>query len=177
MDIKIWLIVFLLAGGILFTRKGKAQFTKTAACADQAFDQKVNSYLSYSAPVIDVKDAYHKKSSYVFLDAREKNEYTVSHIEGAQYVGYDDFTIQNIRHLRKDAPIIVYCSIGYRSEKIATKLRKAGYTRVYNLYGSIFEWVNQGFPVVSSSGNVKKVHTYNQQWSKWIKNPDIIKLY
>lgn len=177
MDIKIWLILSLLAGGILYARDGKAQYTKTASCADHAFDKKVDSYLSYTAPVMDVKNAYYKKSSYVFLDAREKDEYNVSHIEGAQNVGYDNFTLENIRHLSKDTPIIVYCSIGYRSEKIATKLRKAGYTRVYNMYGSIFEWVNQGYPIISSSGKVKKVHTYNQQWSKWVNNPDIFKVY
>jgi len=33
----------------------------------------------------------------------------------------------------------VYCSLGIRSEVIAKKLKKAGYTNVFNLYGGIFE--------------------------------------
>ena len=177
MDIKIWIILALLVGGIVYARKGKAQFIKTASCSDAAFDRKVNSYLSYSVPVIGVKEAFSNKSSYHFLDAREKHEFSVSHIEGAQHIGYDYFSIENVRNLKKETPIIVYCSIGYRSEKIGTKLRKAGYQKVYNLYGSIFEWVNQGYPVVSSTGTVKKVHTYNKKWSQWVKNPSVIKVY
>jgi hypothetical protein len=63
----------------------------------------------------------------------------------------------------------LYCSIGYRSEKIGEKLKDAGYTNVQNLFGSIFEWVNQELPVENSKDEiVKKVHTYNRLWGKWV---------
>lgn len=146
-----------------------SQYTKTASCADPAFDKKVNSYLSYSVPVINVKDAFKDKAKYIFLDAREIDEFQVSHIPDARYIGYDDFKINNVSDISKESKIIVYCSIGYRSEKIATKLKKAGYKNVYNLYGSIFEWVNSGLEVNDRSGNVtKKIHTYNKKWSQWV---------
>ena len=49
------------------------------------------------------------------------------------------------------------------------KLKDAGYTNVQNLFGSIFEWVNQELPVENSKDEiVKKVHTYNWMWSKWV---------
>ena len=40
--------------------------------------------------------------------------------------------------------IIVYCSIGVRSEDIGEKLKELGYTKILNLYGGIFDWKNKG---------------------------------
>lgn len=174
MNIKKILVSLLLP----FSINLSAQYTKTASCANVDFDKKVNSYLNYSAPVINVKDAFVQKSKYIFLDAREIEEYQTAHIAEARYIGYDKFKIENIKDLSKESNIIVYCSIGYRSEKIATKLKKAGYKNVYNLYGSIFEWVNAGYPTTDKQGQpTKKVHTYNKAWSKWVTNPDAIKVW
>lgn len=155
-----------------------AQFKKTASCIHPDFDAKVNSYLKYSAPVISVKDAYSQKSNFVFLDARELFEYQTSHIHEARFVGYDDFNIDVIVDISKEKKIIVYCSIGYRSEKIATQLRKAGFKNTYNLYGSLFEWVNAGFPTYDKHGKLtKKIHTYSEDWGKWISVKDAVKVW
>lgn len=166
--------IFIL---VLFFQRATAQFPKSASCQNPEFDNKVNSYLSYSVPVIDVEKAFSQKESIIFLDAREKSEFTVSHIPGARYVGYYAFNLKNHQDLPKDKIIVVYCSIGYRSEKIAEKLRKAGYEKVYNLYGSIFEWINRGHPVVNNQGQVMEVHSYNKKWSQWITRPGIRKIY
>jgi len=64
---------------------------------------------------------------------------------------------------------VVYCSVGVRSEIIAHRIIEKGYTNVYNLYGGIFEWKNNGFQVMDTLGNTtEKVHTYNKEWSKWL---------
>ena len=64
---------------------------------------------------------------------------------------------------------MVYCSIGIRSEDISEKLKKAGYTNVYNLYGGIFEWKNRNYPVVNPENEVtEKVHAYSKQWGQWL---------
>ena len=147
-------------------------------CNNEAFDAEVNSYLNFSMPVISVKDLKKIEDEVVLLDAREMKEYETSHIKGAKYVGFDKFTTKNIENIDKDKKIVVYCSIGYRSEKIAEKLKKLGYTNVYNLYGSIFEWANEGNTIVNEAGEAtKKLHTYNKKWSKWVDNPDIEKVY
>ena len=74
----------------------------------------------------------------ILLDARELNEYEVSHISGAKNVGYEKFDLKKtIKELPKNKPIIVYCSLGYRSGDIADKLNKAGF-KTYNLYGGNF---------------------------------------
>ncbi len=155
-----------------------SQFTKTASCQSSTFDHKVDSYLSYSAPVISVKDAFTKKTDYIFLDAREVEEYNISHIPEAKFIGYSDFKIKDFTGIPKDSKIIVYCSIGYRSEKIATKLRSAGFKNVYNLYGSIFEWANMGYPIVGKNGTTTtQIHTYNKKWSQWVTREDLKKTW
>jgi len=105
----------------------------------------------------------------VLLDARPQKEYTVSHLEGAECVGYESFNKGKVAHLSPDDTIVVYCSVGYRSEKIGEKLQALGFKNVYNLYGSIFEWVNQGNPVVNQYGETEEVHTFNKEWSQWLK--------
>jgi rhodanese-related sulfurtransferase len=118
-------------------------------CEDTAFDEKVSRIIGFTVPVIGVEELAQQKNQYVLLDAREKGEYQVSHIQDARHIGYNDFSVDQIADIPKDQPIVLYCSIGYRSEKIGEQLKEAGYTNVQNLFGSIFEWVNQGYPVVS----------------------------
>ncbi|WP_299133236.1 rhodanese-like domain-containing protein [uncultured Tenacibaculum sp.] len=108
----------------------------------------------------------------ILLDSREPKEYKVSHINNAICVGYDHFNIkETIKKLpvNKNTKIIVYCSLGIRSEDIAEKLKEIGYTNIYNLYGGIFEWKNQGNQVVNKQQKTtEKVHTFNKEWSKWL---------
>lgn len=74
-----------------------------------------------------------------------------------------------VKDVAKGSEIIVYCSIGKRSEKITQKLTKAGYSNVSNLYGGIFEWVNQGNNVVDlNNKNTNKVHAYSRFWGHWL---------
>ena len=142
-----------------------------------AFSDKINSYLEFSIPVVSVKEA-HQLKDVVFLDAREIEEYEVSHLPAAKYIGYKNMDDAVLKQVPKDKRIVVYCSIGYRSEKIGEKLKKKGFTRVYNLYGSIFEWANEGYALDDKTGQpTKRVHVYNKQWSKWMTNRNYEKVY
>lgn len=148
-------------------------------CQNEAFHQEVADYVDPSTvPLIDVADLKQQYADYIVLDAREEGEFKVSHLPGAFYVGYDDFDLGYLPEMKKDHPIAVYCSIGYRSEKIAKVLRENGYQKVLNVYGSIFEWANRGYPLQNMKGNETiQLHTYNHKWSKWVVNPDIIKTW
>lgn len=142
------------------------------------FQEKLRSLLRFSTPTISVEDAQKNKTDYVFLDAREKTEFDVSHIPGAKWIGYDDFSKERLNEIPKDSKVIVYCSVGYRSEKITEKLQKYGYTESYNLIGSIFEWTNQKCPLEDKTGKTTdQVHTYNKKWSQWVNNPEIEKIW
>ena len=126
---------------------------------------------SGTIPTIEVQDLEGKTDQYQILDTRESEEYTISHIADAQCVGYDDFSPQSVAHLDKDKPVLVYCSVGYRSEKIGEQLKELGFTEVYNLYGGIFEWKNKGQAVVDTSNQpTEKVHTFNRLWGQWLTN-------
>jgi len=126
-----------------------------------------------TVPFITVAEAARWKatqSHLVFLDTREPEEFAVSHIKDAKWVGYKDFNTKIVSSISKQTSIIVYCSVGYRSEKVGEKLLKAGYTNVYNLYGSLFEWVNQGYPVYKNRNELTSdVHTYSRSWEKWVE--------
>ncbi|MGP1992206.1 rhodanese-like domain-containing protein [Zobellia laminariae] len=114
-------------------------------------------------------EALEKTESPILLDAREKKEYDVSHLENAIWVGYDTFQLDSVlqKVQNKNSEIVVYCSIGVRSENIGEELEEAGYTNVKNLYGGIFEWKNEGLPVYDSIGNTtEKVHAFNKHWGK-----------
>ena len=133
----------------------------------KSFNTVLNIMLNHDVKEITVSEA--QKNSAILLDAREKNEYDVSHIKNAVYVGYDNFNISKLYSIPKNKEIIIYCSIGKRSEKITEKLIKAGYTNVCNLYGGIFEWVNEGNSVVDlHNRNTNKVHAYGRFWSQFL---------
>lgn len=135
---------------------------------DAAFQKRLKTLLSHNVQEVSVSDVA-KQERVIFIDAREKDEFEVSHIKGARWVGYKDFDTSRMKGISKNAKIVVYCSVGYRSEKITQKLEKAGYKDVANLYGGIFEWVNQGNPVYKSNKATQQVHTYNKAWSKWLR--------
>jgi len=130
----------------------------------------------HTVPLISVEEfkALDKHNLYV-LDTREAKEFKVSHLKNARHVGYFWFDMRSIYDIPQDASVVLYCSVGYRSEKIGNKLLKAGYSNVYNLYGSIFEWVNQGNPVYRSNGvQTSEIHGYNKKWSRWIERGAIV---
>lgn len=135
-----------------------------------AYRVMLQSLLRHNVPELGVKEAARDSISCVFLDAREPREYAVSHIAGAFPVGYDHFDLKNLPPgLSKDQRIVVYCSVGYRSEKVTEQLQKSGFSNISNLYGGIFEWVNQGFPVVNETGPTEEVHAYSRSWGVWLK--------
>jgi rhodanese-related sulfurtransferase len=111
------------------------------------------------------------KPEAIFLDTREPKEFDVSHITGAICVGYDQFDPIKTKEIlkKKEAIIIVYCSVGIRSEIIGTKLLKLGYKNVYNLYGGIFEWKNRGFLLLDSNEKpTENVHAFSKEWGKYL---------
>lgn len=147
------------------------------SCQNGEFDKEVKKYLSFSVPALSVIDLKNRYEHYMILDAREEEEFLISHLPEAQHIGYKRIDYDLLEGIPKDQPIVVYCSIGYRSEKVGEKLKTLGYRQVYNLYGSIFEWVNQGNQVIDSNGdNVSKVHTYNKKWGKWLYAENIEKI-
>ena len=168
----LWLISFLL----ISCAQSGAQVQ--GLCLDEKFDKEIASLIRFTVPVIGVTELEAERSSYVVFDTRQKEEYDVSHIPGANYLGYKGFDEKRLEGTPKDAKIVLYCSIGYRSEKIGQRLQALGYQNVFNLYGSIFEWANRSLPLEDKNGNAtQKVHTYNKSWSKWVDGQKAEKIW
>lgn len=138
---------------------------------DPAYAEKLEELYKHTVDLIQPADLAKKignKSLYI-LDTRSDAEYNTSHIKSARFVSYNTFKLSMVKDIPKDAQIVLYCSVGWRSERIGEKLKKAGYSNVSNLYGGIFEWVNQGNKVYNAEGETKLVHAYSKEWAKWIK--------
>ncbi|QJW91898.1 rhodanese-like domain-containing protein [Spirosoma taeanense] len=135
----------------------------------KAYKAMLETLYKKSVPLISVTELK-KMPNVVLLDTRSKAEYDVSHLPNAHWVGYDDFDLKRVPSIPRTANIVLYCSVGYRSEKVGEKLLAAGYQHVYNLYGSLFEWVNEGNPVVDNQGKpTQRVHAYSRLWGVWLK--------
>jgi rhodanese-related sulfurtransferase len=106
----------------------------------------------------------------VLIDARKEEEFDVSHLPNARHAR----TVKAVRAVvpSENQPIVVYCAMGYRSSSLARKLRKAGFTNVANLEGSLFGWANEGRPLHrgTASANPTKVHPYNGKWGKLLNS-------
>lgn len=152
------IFVFLLICNIVF-----GQFVQS-----KSYDTMLKTLLTHNVKEIGAKEAKLDTTA-IFLDAREKKEFEVSHLKNAVWIGYDDFEINRIKVVPKNKKIIIYCSVGYRSEKITEKLTKAGYTNVTNIVGGIFEWKNLGYPVFDNSGKeTEKIHAFSKTWGIWL---------
>ena len=157
-----YLLIFFIISTILFAQ-------------NRRFERYLNE-LKEDFGVTQIHSDSLKYTNSILLDTREPEEFKVSHIPDAVHTGYYDFSIEDFYHLNKDTTIIVYCSVGYRSSKIAQKLIDAGFKDVRNLYGGIFMWVNQNREVMKDSVVTDSIHTYNKRWGRYITNQNIIKI-
>ncbi len=157
MKLKIFYIVLLVAH---------------CTIAQNSLEEILQQYNNESIPYISADEVKSVQDHIVLLDAREKIEYEVSHIKNAKFVGFNTFKISSFtkQNIPKKDTIVVYCSLGVRSEDISEKLKKAGYINVYNLYGGIFEWKNKNYTVVNPKGEItENVHAYSKEWAKWLQ--------
>jgi len=157
----------------------KTLFLILAAFTLSAQEAEFEDYLQKVAEKFPVQQAFADSinpDSVLLLDTREKEEFEISHIRGARWAGYDDFSLDNLRDVEKSEPIVVYCSVGYRSSVVAVKLMEAGYKEVRNLYGGIFRWANEHRALFNDTTQTNKLHTYNERWGRFVTAPEIVKV-
>lgn len=157
----------LLAGGI-------AEEEVAGMVADAEYNRMLLGLLDGRAEPIGVEEARRLKQGggALFLDARTKEEFAVSRIPGALFIGYKEPEFQALDGADKSQVLIVYCSVGYRSERIAAELAERGFRSVVNLYGGIFEWRNRGFALENEQGETWKLHGYEPRWGRWVADDE-----
>lgn len=96
-----------------------------------------------------------KNPNLLLADVRQKKEFAVSHLKGAE---------ENINWelVDKKRPVVLYCTIGYRSIKWGAVLRQRGFHHLYSLDGGILRWKNEGNVVVNLKNQpTDSLHVYS----------------
>lgn len=111
----------------------------------------------------------------VLLDVREKQEFAVSRIKGAQRVdpGIWRSTFMNrFGDKLRGKTVVFYCSVGVRSSRLAASvqaaLKERGVGEVYNLDGGVFAWHNEKRPLENGRGPTDFVHPFDKYWGKLV---------
>jgi rhodanese-related sulfurtransferase len=135
---------------------------------NKRFDKVLKKLLKHNVKELSVVQAK-QDTTLIYLDAREYCEYQSSHIKNAIWIGTDSIQASELAKLDSSKNYLVYCSIGYRSENLTRQLNAKGFKHVSNLYGGIFEWINQGNRVVDlQNQTTQKVHAYSKSWGIWV---------
>lgn len=132
----------------------------------EKIDKMYESYKRKSFPgVTDIEPrlamALAGRTGVLFVDVRPPEERSVSMIPGA--IAEEPF----LNHLEqyRDHIIIGYCTISYRSGKLAKELMARKGITMYNLRGGLLAWVHDGGKVVDQKGETKRIHVYGRKWN------------
>jgi len=118
--------------------------------------------------------------SYILFDVREKDEFDVSHIENSIWVDPSmkaaSFTEEYAEQIG-DKTVILYCSVGVRSSRLAEKLISSRpdtkTTPIYNLENGVFGWHNESRPLVTETAVTDYIHPYNRLWGRMVNRKSL----
>lgn len=111
----------------------------------------------------------------VLLDVRSREEHRVSHLRGALPADSLATALEALAGLEPAQTVVVYCSIGHRSSRLAERLLEHGRDNVFNLEGSIFRWANEGRPVYRGDERVYEVHPYDDDWGRLLDQSRVMR--
>jgi rhodanese-related sulfurtransferase len=111
-------------------------------------------------PVKTASELMQQRSQSIIVDVRPAAERTVSMLPGA----ITEVEFQS-NYARTKQPVVVYCTIGYRSGLAARKLRASG-LQAFNLQGGILAWIAEGGTISDPKGRTtRRVHVYGKSWA------------
>lgn len=148
-----------------------ALFMASMVLGQSDMDLLLKQYNTRSVPYISVQELKKDQEKFLIFDTRKKGEYEVSHIPNAIWTSEKvNDSIYAITDVAKNQPIVVYCSVGIRSEDFGERLKKMGFTNVKNLYGSIFAWKDEGYELRNAQEEeTDSVHVFSKVWGKYLK--------
>jgi len=86
----------------------------------------------------------------VVLDVRTPEEFDAGHLDGAIMIDfYEPDFADRIAELDRDAPYLLYCRSGNRSNTARDVMEDLGFTDVADVDGGINAWLEGGQPVVT----------------------------
>lgn len=149
--LTICLSVFLWIGGINYLIPNHA-YSHTAAAAtlsSEEIEQAVDQFLAdipggyYTVKEADEIERLVEKENAQLIDVREPLEYVRGHILNAINIPLRDL-VKKQDKIATDRPVILYCSVGYRTAIGLEALRLLGYDNVMGYPGSVEGWKAAG---------------------------------
>jgi len=88
----------------------------------------------------------------ILVDVRSGGEMCLGHIKGARFMppGSIEAEAKGLAE-NKDVPILVYCSAGDRSLRVAETLRKMGFNNAHSIAGGFNAWLKKDREMVTDS--------------------------
>lgn len=115
-------------------------------------------------PELDVERArtLAESTRVIWLDVRSARERRVSMLRGA----IDRDTFERLGDDGPRLPVVVYCTVGYRSGRATGELRARG-IEAYNLAGGVLAWIHAGGALVDgrTGEDTHRVHVYGRRWN------------
>jgi len=108
--------------------------------------------LAPEIPVEEARKLLQQDSRAVVIDTRSESICRLGHISGARFIPSDLIASELDRlAIRRDAPILVYCSFGLRSLSDAERLRERGFRNATSIIGGYSAWLKAGGSVAADS--------------------------
>ncbi len=150
---------------------GLAAHDRTALAADRMSDSEKRAridelYAGYRKDFSGVKEIEPQEAmrllqegKALFIDVREPKEQAVSMLPAS--VTAEEFLKDPDRY--SGLTLIGYCTISYRSGKLARQLAGRGIT-ILNLRGGMLAWVHAGGSLRDRDGETRRLHVYGRKW-------------
>jgi rhodanese-related sulfurtransferase len=152
---------------LMSCRKAPSDWEKTKSWVRSEFPEV--EHISAEDLRVRIDSARPGEKPPLVLDVRTADEFDVSHLKGAIRVDPEGELPEFLRALDREAPVVAYCSVGYRSSRLVERLKREGFTDAKNLEGSIFEWANKGYPLERDGAPVQEVHPYDAEWGRLLE--------
>jgi sulfur-carrier protein adenylyltransferase/sulfurtransferase len=97
----------------------------------------------------ELKSALDDGERLTIIDVREPHEWDIGNLEayGARLIPLGELP-ERFGEIETDAPIVLQCRSGARSERALHFLRERGFSRLYNLRGGILAWSDEIDPSI-----------------------------
>ena len=140
---KIKIVNFILMFALVFSLSSCAQTTKESKNAT-TIGQKEN-----FKKLISPEDLNAVLGDIQLIDVRTPQEFASGRIKGSENINYfDDNFVEQMSKLDKNKILYIYCRSGNRSGKAASKLKDAGFTKVYDLQGGMKNWNKSNLEII-----------------------------
>lgn len=117
-----------------------------AGCAEPPYTNidslQLKSLITQGVPVYDVRRAEEWRST-----GMVEGSHKLTYVDSSGRLN-PEFMPRFTAAVDKNAPVILICRTGNRTDKLARELIEMGYTRVYNVRNGITRWIGENNPVI-----------------------------